>query len=75
MRNATICSLVYANIFMADFELKYIYPYITKMFFRFIDDFFMIWTSSEEESLDFMSDLNKKHSSIKLSSHEQKFNS
>ena len=71
----TICSLLYANIFIADFELKYINPYITKMFFRFIDDFFMIWTSSEEESVDFMSDLNKKHSSIKLSSHKQKFNS
>ena len=37
----TICAPAYANIFMANFELKYIYPYIkdkTKMFSRFIDD-------------------------------------
>ena len=38
----------------------------TKMFLRFIDDLFMIWTGSEHELLDFMSDLNKKHSSIKF---------
>ena len=65
----TICAPAYANIFMANFELKYIYPYIkdkTKMFLRFIDDLFMIWTGSEQELLDFMSDLNKKHSSIKF---------
>ena len=65
----TICAPAYANIFMASFELKYIYLYIkdkTKMFLRFIDDFFMIWTGSEQELLDFMSDLNKKQSSIKF---------
>ena len=65
----TICAPAYANIFMANFELKYIYPYIkdkTKMFLRFIDDLFMIWTGSEQELLDFMSDLNKKHPSIKF---------
>ena len=41
----TICAPVYANIFMANFELKYIYPHIrdkAKMFLRFIDDLFMI---------------------------------
>ena len=59
----------YAIIFMANFELKYIYPYIkdkTKMFLRFIDDLFMIWTGSEQELLNFMSDLNKRHPSIKF---------
>ena len=76
----TICAPAYANIFMANFELKYIYPYIkdkTKMFLKFIDYLFMIWTGSEEELLDFMSDLNKKHPSIKfeLSIHKQKLNS
>ena len=57
----TICAPDYANIFMVNFELKYIYPYIkdqTKMFLRFIDDLFMMWTGSEQELLDFMSDLN-----------------
>ena len=65
---STICAPVYANIFMADFELKYIYPYIkdkTKMFLRFIDDLFMIWAGSEQELLNFMSDLNK-HPSVKF---------
>ena len=38
----------------------------TKMFLKFIDDLLMIWTGSEQELLDFMSDLNKKHSSIKF---------
>ena len=36
------------------------------MFLRFIDYLFMIWTGSEQKLLDFMSDLNKKHSSIKF---------
>ena len=34
------------------------------MFLRFIDDLFMTWT--EQELLDFMSDLNQKHPSIKF---------
>ena len=65
----TICAPAYANIFMTNFELKYIYPYIrdkTEMFFKFIDDLFMIWTGSEQKLLDFVSDLNKKHSLIKF---------
>ena len=65
----TICSPAYANISMLNFKLKYIYPYIknkAKMFLRFTDNLFMIWTGSEQELLDFMSDLNKKHSSIKF---------
>ena len=32
----------------------------------FIDDLFLIWTGSEQELLDFMNDLNKKHPSIKF---------
>ena len=47
----TICAPAYANIFMENFELKYIYPYIkhkTKIFIRFINDLFMIWTGSEQ---------------------------
>ena len=55
----TICPPAYAN--MVNFQLKYIYPSIkdkTKMFLKFIDDLSMIWTGSEQELLDFMSDLN-----------------
>ena len=65
----TICAPAYANIFMANFELKYIYLYIkdkTKMFLKFIDYPFMIWTVSEQELPDFMSHLNKKHPPIKF---------
>ena len=65
----TICAPAYANIFIANFELKYIYSHIkdkAKVFLRFIDDLFMIWTGSEQELLDFMSSLNKKHPSIKF---------
>ena len=36
------------------------------MFLRFIDDLFMIWAGSEQELLDFMSDLSKKHPSVKF---------
>ena len=64
-----ICAPAYANIFMANFELKYVHQYTkdkTKIFLRFIDDLFMIWAGSEQELLDFMSDLNKKLSSIKF---------
>ena len=63
----TICAPTYTNVFIAKFELKYISPYIkdkTKKFLRFIDDLFMIWTGSEQELLDFMGDLNKKHPTI-----------
>ena len=69
MRNEHNCAPAYAYIFKADFELKYIYPYIrdkTKMFLKFIDDLFMIWTGSEQKLLDFVSDLNKKHALIKF---------
>ena len=48
----TSYSPAYANIFMANLELKYIYLYIkdkTKMFLRFIDDLFMMWTGSDQE--------------------------
>ena len=65
----TIFAPAYANIFMANSELKYIYPYIkdkAKMLLRFCDDLFILWTRSEQELLDFMSDLNKKHYSIKF---------
>ena len=48
----TIFAAAYANIFVANFELRYIYPYIkdkTKTLLRFIDGLFMIWTGSEQE--------------------------
>ena len=59
----------YANIFMAEFEEKYIYPLIKDksiLFLCYIGDTFMIWTKSEKQLKDFMSELNQKHPSIKF---------
>ena len=54
-----ICAPAYANILMAEFEQKYIYPLIKDksiLFLRFIDD--MVCTKSEKQLKDFMSELN-----------------
>ena len=63
----TICVPVCSNLFMANFELKYISLYRrdkTKMFLSLL--LLMIWTGSEQELLDFMNDLSKKYPSIKF---------
>ena len=42
----------YANIFMAPFEAKHMYPYIhskTLLFLRYIDGIFMSWNGTTEE--------------------------
>ena len=47
----TICAPAYANIFMAQFEAKHIYPYIhgkSLLFVRYIDDIFMIWNETTD---------------------------
>ena len=65
----TICAPAYANIFMAEFEQKYIYPLIKdKSFFflRYIDDMFMVRTKSEKQLRDFMSELNQKRLTTNL---------
>ena len=65
----TICAAAYANIFMASFESKIIYPFMKEKvitFLRFIDDLFMIWTDAEEELLKFINELNQKYKTIKF---------
>ena len=65
----TICAPGYANIFMAYFEEKFIYPLTdakTLLYLRFIDDIFMIWTKSEKDLIEFLDELNTKHTSIKF---------
>ena len=65
----TICAPTYANIFIAEFGQKYIYPFTkdkSVLFVRYIDDIFMVWTKSEKQTKDFMSKLNQKHPSIKF---------
>ena len=54
---------------MAYFEEKFIYPLIdakTLLYLRFIDDIFMIWTKSEKDLIEFLNELNTKHTSIKF---------
>ena len=62
------------NMFMAEFEQKYIYP-LTKeksiLFICYIEDIFMAWTKSEKQRKDFTSELNQKHHAIKS---DYKFN-
>ena len=65
----TICVPPYANIFMAYFKEKFIYPLIrnaTTLYLRYIDDIILIWTKSENELLRFFEKLNQQHPSIKF---------
>ena len=65
----TICALVYANIFMVQFEAKHIFPNIhgkAVLFLRYIDDIFMIWNGTNEELILFIDKVNKKHKTIKF---------
>ena len=65
----TICAPSYANIFMANFEAKHIYPYIKEkslLYLRYIDDIFMIWKSTKVELITFIKELNEKHKTIKF---------
>ena len=54
------CSPSYANLFMGNFEDKFIYPKIenkSACYHCFIDDIFMVWTRTEEELLSFFEDI------------------
>ena len=68
----TICAPSYANIFMANFEAKHIYPYIKEKsllylrYIRYIDDIFIIWKVTKAELMTFIKELNKKHKTIKF---------
>ena len=53
----TICAPSYANIFMSEFEKKYIYPLLKKksvIYLRYIDGIYMVWIKSESELRQFM---------------------
>ena len=64
-----ICAPSYANIFMSEFEEKYINPPIKHKFviyLRYINDIFMVWIKSESELRKFINERNQKHPSIKF---------
>ena len=65
----TICGPPYANIFMALFKEKIIYPLIrnaTTVYLRYIDGIILLWTRSENELLTFFEKLSQQHPSIKF---------
>ena len=65
----TICASSYVNIFMPEFEEKYIYPLLKSksvIYLRYIDDIFMVWIKSESELRQFMNEINQKHQSAKF---------
>ena len=60
----------YANLFMTKFEEKYVYTYPLqpKLWKRFIDDIFMIWSHGMDSLLEFIDHLNVVHPTIKFTS-------
>ena len=64
-----IYALAYANIFMDYFERKYIYPFLdglSRSYLRIIGNIFFIWTSSKDQLITSLNDLNTKHNSMKF---------
>lgn len=54
---------------MGTFEEQYIYPFIegkAKLYLRYIDDTFILWTETKQQFDNFLSELNEKHNSIKF---------
>ena len=65
----TICAPAYANVFLAEFEQEYIDPLVKDksiLFLRYFYYIFVVWTKSEKQLKDFMSELNQKYPSIKF---------
>ena len=60
----------FANIFMGDFENKFIYTHPIKplLWLRYIDDIFAIFNEDEDTVKQFVSDINTCHHSIKFTS-------
>ena len=60
----------FANLFMGEFEKKALEGYVDKPFlwFRYIDDIFMVWTHGNEKLDSFITYLNSIHPTIKLTS-------
>jgi hypothetical protein len=58
----------FANIFMADFESKWVYSYPQQpsLWLRYIDDIFMVWTHGRDALDEFLNHLNTCHHSIKF---------
>ena len=65
----TIFAPVYANIFMAQFEAKHVYPYShgkPLLFLKCKDDIFIIWNGTKKELKSFIGGPNKRYKTIKF---------
>ena len=58
----------YANLFMGDIEEKLLaqFPLKPYLWWRYIDDIFMVWTHGEDKLEDFINHINSLHSTIKF---------
>ena len=64
----TVAAPSYATIYMKSFEEKYIYPIInSECLFHsgYIDDIFLTYTGGEAKLIEFLTNLNTQHDSIK----------
>ena len=66
----TVCAPSYAIIFMSQLESDFLATrqYVPRVWWRYIDDIFMIWPHSLEELYSFLSALNDFHPAIKFTS-------
>ena len=65
----TISAPLFANIFMGKFEDTHIYSDVLqfcKLYLRYIDDLFLIWTGTKDQFKELTSDLNNQHPSRKF---------
>ena len=63
------CTPPYADMLIAYFEEKFIYPLIrnaTTLCIHYTDDIILIWTKAENELLTFLEKLNQQHPSMKF---------
>ena len=71
----TKCAPCYANLFMGEFEEKFIYPRIKEkslIYLRYIDDIFMVWTGTIDQLTNFKESINLTHDSIKFTFEQSK---
>ena len=70
----TKCAPSYAILFLAALERKLLDHHVEKplLWWRYIDDIFLIWTHGEEKFLEFINFLNSAHHSIKFTAEYSK---
>ena len=75
MRYGSDMLWILRGLFMGLFESRYIYPRIDnkhRLYTRFKDDIFLIWTDGEASLLKFFKEINTCHPSIKFECHHSR---